>query len=133
MRISGLMKFHKNSKKEYRVGWFFLLLVGCLEIVGVIAMKQFALTSHKIFFLTLIIATSIALKAVANSPAKKRAYFSISLITRAGFPATITPLDTSFVTTAPAPIILPSPTLTPAQIVAATPIHTRAPILMGLQ
>ena len=35
------------------MSWFFLLLAGCLEIVGVIAMKQFVLTSRKIFLLAI--------------------------------------------------------------------------------
>ena len=33
------------------LSWIYLLLAGCMEIVGVFVMKQFVLTKRKIFLL----------------------------------------------------------------------------------
>ena len=51
-------------------------------------------------------------------------YFSIF----AGFPPTIEHGATSFITTLPAAIIAPSPTLTPPRIIAPCPIQTSFPM-----
>ncbi|MCW1359758.1 multidrug efflux SMR transporter [Campylobacter sp. CCS1377] len=37
------------------MSWIFLLLAGCMEIFGVIAMKKFVSTNRKIFLLAIII------------------------------------------------------------------------------
>src|SRR5205814_2335709 len=52
-------------------------------------------------------------------------------ITRAGLPATIVRAGTSFVTTAPAPIIAPSPIVTPGRITAPLPIEARRLTTVG--
>ena len=50
----------------------------------------------------------------------------------AGTPPTTVFASTSFVTTAPAATIAPSPIVTPGNIVALEPIHTLFSILIGL-
>ncbi len=51
--------------------------------------------------------------------------------TRQGLPAAITPAGTSFVTTLPAPITEPAPTVTPGHRIAPPPIQTSSPIVTG--
>ncbi len=54
-------------------------------------------------------------------------------MTRAGMPATIAFGGTSFVTTAPAPTIAPSPMVTPGRITDFAPSQTSAPIVTGAE
>ena len=53
------------------------------------------------------------------------------LMNLAGIPATMEHSSTSFVTTAPAAMIAPSPIVTPGKIVAFEPIQTLFPIFIG--
>ena len=58
------------------------------------------------------------------------AYLS-DLIVFAGLPAAIVYAGTSFVTTALAAMMAPSPIVTPGRIVALSPIHTLSPMTTG--
>lgn len=43
------------------MSWIYLVLAGCMEICGVITMKQFALTSKKIYLLAIALLFSCSL------------------------------------------------------------------------
>ena len=60
----------------------------------------------------------------------RRVKFLMSPTLRAGLPATIQPEGTLLVTTAPAPMITLSPTVTPGRISALLPTYTLFPIFM---
>ena len=62
----------------------------------------------------------------------KFSFSSKTFTNLAGFPAKIEFGGTSFVTTAPAPIILFSPIVTPLQTIALSPIHTLSLRITGL-
>src|ERR1022692_3366991 len=50
---------------------------------------------------------------------------------RAGLPTTTAPGGTSLETTAPAPMMLPEPTVTPGRMIARAPIHTSSAMITG--
>ena len=56
---------------------------------------------------------------------------SSALTTRQGFPTASTPAGMSRVTTLPAPMVVSSPMVTPGQMIAPPPIHTRLPMVIG--
>ena len=52
-------------------------------------------------------------------------------MTRQGLPAATTPAGISLVTTLPAPMMQPSPMVTPISTVTFAPSHTLSPMVMG--
>src|SRR5436190_517777 len=60
-----------------------------------------------------------------------QSFFASALSVFAGTPTTVAPGSTSLVTTLPAPVVAPSPTVTGATSIVSEPILTRSPICVS--